>query len=249
MQRNQKTNGLLWRNLTGTRLVVAAFGILCGLTGIITGYFETLQGNVVSNGLVISTIGPSYIMPDDFTNFAVTIIPNLLITGIFSIIVSSMTILWSVRHVHKKNGALILLGLSVTQMFVGGGWVIDLALMTCILATRIDKPLNWWRKHLPTKLRIWLARIFPTSIVVYALISVSMLVLTIQGGNSEILIKRLEPLAAAMFIPMALMIFGGLAHDVERRTHAQQIRVTTIRIRIHSKAYVIVCHRNVDICC
>jgi hypothetical protein len=44
--------------LKGTRLVVAAFGTLCGLTGIIAGIFEVLQGNISTDGFVISTIGP-----------------------------------------------------------------------------------------------------------------------------------------------------------------------------------------------
>ena len=53
--------------LQGLRLVVAAFGILCGLTGIIAGIFEVLQGNIPTNGFEISTIGSSYLMVDDFT--------------------------------------------------------------------------------------------------------------------------------------------------------------------------------------
>ena len=213
MQVKQIRDGLIWRNLRGIRVVVAAFGILCGLTGIIAGYYEILQGNITPSGFVISTIGSNYGMADDFTYFAVTIIPNLFITGILAIISSSLVIIWSVRFVHKKNGALILLGLSVIQMLVGGGWVIDLAIITCLLATRIDKPLNWWRKHLPSSISIWLAKLLPVSLAAYSLISLSMLVLTIKGVNDETLIKLLEPLAAAMFVPILLMIFGGLAHD------------------------------------
>ena len=148
-------------NLYGTRLVVAAFGTLCGLTGIIAGVFEVLQGNIPTNGLVISTIGPEYTMFRDFTYFAVTIVPSFMITGILAIISSSLVLLWSVRYVERKHGVLILLTLSLAQMLVGGGWVIDLAIISCILATRIDKPLNWWRRNLPVNVRNWLIRLFP----------------------------------------------------------------------------------------
>jgi len=206
-----------WREIKGTRLVVAAFGILCGLTGIIAGFFETLQGNIAPSGLMISTIGSSYTMAEDFTYFAVTIIPNLLITGIAAILLSSLVIIWSIRYVDRKNGAIILLGLSIAQMLVGGGWVIDLAIITSLLATRINKPQEWWRKRLPDKPRRWLSRLFPYSVIAYGLISVSMLALTILGVNSETLIKLLEPLAAAMFIPIILMILGGIAHDINSR--------------------------------
>ena len=207
----------LWRELTGTKLVVASFGILCGLTGIIAGYFEVLQGNITPDGVVISTIGSSYAMFDDFTYFAITFIPNLRVTGILAIVFSCSVIIWAIRYVERKNGALILLGLSIAQMLVGGGWVIDLATITSILATRIGKPHEWWRKRLPVSLRLWLVRLFPVSVIAYALISISMLALTILGVNSETLIKLLEPLAAAMFLPILLMMLGGIATDIEAR--------------------------------
>jgi hypothetical protein len=217
MQDKVSNNRLNWQNINGIRLVVAGFGILCGLTGIIAGCFEVLQGNISPSGLIISTIGPNYIMADDFTYFAITIIPNLLITGILAIIVSSSVIIWSVRFVHTKNGVLILLGLSMIQMLVGGGWVIDLATITSILATRIDKPLEWWRSHLPKKFQYWLTKLFPPSLLGYAIISLSMLVLTIVGVNDVTVIQPMEILATTMFLPILLMILGGLAHDIQRQ--------------------------------
>ncbi len=213
----QNNNRLNKQNFNGTRVVVAAFGILCGLTGIIAGFFEILQGNNAPSGFVISTIGPNYSMADDFTYFAITIIPNFLLTGILAIIISSLVIIWSVIFVHKKYGVIILLALSIMQMLVGGGWVIDLATITCILATRIDKPPNWWRSHLPGNLRLWLAKLLPISLICYAIVAFSMLVLSILGVNDIVLIRFIELLAAVMFIPMLLMIFGGLAQDLQRQ--------------------------------
>ena len=216
-QIKQYNIGVKWRNLSGIRVVVAAFGILCGLTGIIAGFFEIRQGNIEPSGFVISTIGSNYSMADDFTYFAVTIIPNLILSGILSIIISCSVIIWSVGFVHRKNGTLILLVLSIMQMLVGGGWVIDLAIITCIIATRIDKPLNWWRSNLPTRLRIWLSKLLPYSLAVYTIVSINMLAITILGVNNVTLQKSMEILAAAMFIPILLMIFGGLAHDIQRK--------------------------------
>jgi len=221
MIHGKQNNGTFrWQDVNGTRVVVAAFGILCGLTGIMAGFFEIQQGNIVPSGFTISTIGSKYSMADDFTYFAVTIIPNLLITGILAIVVSFMVTIWSVRFVHRKYGVLILLGLSIIQMLVGGGWVIDLALITCILATRIDKPLNWWRTHLSVRLRFWLTKLLPFALIIYAIISFIMLVLTILGVNDVTLIKSLDLLAAAMFVPIFLMIFGGLAHDIQRQINS-----------------------------
>ena len=215
MKRNHNLRESIFSSLTGTRLVVAAFGILCGLTGIIAGFFEILQGNSKPESIVISTIGSEYIMYEDFTYYAITIIPNFLVSGVLAIITSSLVILWSMKYVQRKNGALILLALSAAQMLVGGGWVIDLGVISSVLATRIGKPLNWWRRNLPYNVRIWLVRLFPFSLISYVLISLSMLVLTIIGVNNEALIKFLEPLAVAMFVPILLLIFGGLAYDIQ----------------------------------
>jgi hypothetical protein len=103
------------------------------------------------------------------------------------------------------------------QMLVGGGWVIDLATITSILATRIDKPLEWWRSHLPKKFQYWLTKLFPPSLLGYAIISLSMLVLTIVGVNDVTVIQPMEILATTMFLPILLMILGGLAHDIQRQ--------------------------------
>ena len=202
----------------GIRLVVAAFGILCGLTGIIAGVFEVLQGNIATPGLVVSTIGPSYSMAEDFTYFAVTIIPNFLMTGILAIIVSSLVMIWSVMFVHRKHGTVILLILAVIQTLVGGGWVIDLALMMCIVSIGINRPLSWWRSHLPERTKTWLAKLFPVSLAGFAILSFSMLLFTIIGIDDAALIDLLSPLALLMFIPILLMILGGISHDIRERT-------------------------------
>ena len=202
--------------LFGLRLVVASFGILCGLTGIIAGIFEVLQGNNPTGGFVISTIGPEYTMYNDFTYYAVTIVPNFILSGVLAITISSLVMFWSIRYIHRRHGALILLMLSVAQMLVGGGWVIDLGFMASILATMIGKPLDWWSRNLPDRIITMLVRLFPLSIIVYGLISLGMLVISIIGVNSEALLNLLEPLAAAVFFPMIIMILGGIAIDVKK---------------------------------
>lgn len=118
----EKRNLFNRRTFNGIRIVVAAFGILCGLTGIIAGSFEILQGNVSTGGFVISTIDSGYSMADDFTYFAVTIIPNFLVTGILAIIASLLVMAWSAKFVHRKKGVLVLAGLVILQTLVGGGW-------------------------------------------------------------------------------------------------------------------------------
>ena len=106
-------------------------------------------------------------------------------------------------------------------MLVGGGWVIDLALLTCLIATQIDKPLSWWGSHIPIKLQDWLTKLFPFSLGAYTFISFSMLVLSILGVNEMTMQTPMEMLAVAMFFPILLMIGGGFAYDVKRRFTAE----------------------------
>ncbi|MHA1136141.1 MAG: hypothetical protein ACTSSE_06600 [Candidatus Thorarchaeota archaeon] len=188
------------QNLSGLRIVVAAFGILSGLTGMIAGIFEILQGNVAPSSFEISSIGSTYSMADDFTYHATTLIPNFLVTGILAFIVSFTVMIWSVKFVERKYGVFTLFILCISQVLVGGAWVIDIAIIMCLLATRINKPLNWWRSHLIGRTRDWFAKLFPLSLVCYAIISGAMLVFTIFGVNSSILIDVLSLLATAMFI-------------------------------------------------
>ena len=43
----------------------------------------------------------------------------------------------------------------------------------------------------------------------------------ILGVNDVTLIKPLDILAAAMFVPILLMIFGALAHDIQRQINGE----------------------------
>jgi hypothetical protein len=65
-QIKHKSSNFIRQNINATRIVASSFGVLCGLTGMIAGYFEMLQGNVKPSGLMISTIGPAYSMSIKF---------------------------------------------------------------------------------------------------------------------------------------------------------------------------------------
>ena len=53
---------------------------------------------------------------------ALTIIPNLLITGIMAIGVSVAIAVWSVWFADRRHGGLVLIGLSIVLLLVGGGF-------------------------------------------------------------------------------------------------------------------------------
>jgi len=144
-----------WQNINATRTVVIAFALLCGLSGITAGVFELQQGNVTPGTLIISTMGPEYSMWRTYTfselqetYSALTVIPNFFVTGILAIIVSSIGIVWALWFIQNKYGATIYFVISIIQVLVGGSFVLDLAIINALIATRINQPLKWWRARL-----------------------------------------------------------------------------------------------------
>ena len=214
MSRPHRSDVWYWKKIGGVRLVVASFAILCGVTGVMAGCFEISQGNKETDGFVITTIEPDHALAGELTYFAVTVIPNLMLTGIAAIIVSTIVVVWAVFFVEKSHGPLILLGLFVAQTLVGGGWVLDMAIITVVLAARIGKPLSWWRRRLTGRTRALLDRLLYPSLVCYAVISFGLIALTIMIVDNPSWWDSLNLLATIMFVPMVLMILGALAHDL-----------------------------------
>jgi hypothetical protein len=104
-----------------TRVVIMIFGILAGLAGIEHGVGEIRQGSTRPDTLLIQS------WPDT-TAFAVlagepalTVLPNLLVSGILAVIVALALSIWSVAFVQRRGGGLVLILLSVLLLLVGGG--------------------------------------------------------------------------------------------------------------------------------
>ena len=136
------------------------------MLGLEHGIFEFLQGNVVPTGLLIGAIGAPCQMEKAWNGCepALTVIPNMRITGILAIIASLLVMAWSVLFIHRKNGALILGLLSLLLIPVGGGFVPPLyGIIAAVSAGRIklkregetNTPLNGINRSL-AKTWLWL---------------------------------------------------------------------------------------------
>jgi len=146
-----KKEKLLYKNLNATRVIATTIGAFFGLfSGVNHGLFEFLQGNKPTDGLIINAIGEAQRFWVEGTEPAFTIIPNFMITGIVSMIVGLVIAIWSIWFLPRKHGRTGFLGLFILSFLVGGG--IGQAFFfipAWAFATRIDKPLTWWRKVLP----------------------------------------------------------------------------------------------------
>jgi hypothetical protein len=208
-----------------TRITVAVLGILVGLAGIDHGFFETLQGNVRPDSVMIEAIGPVQRFWQYGTETALTIIPSFLISGILSIVIGVMVMIWALAFVHRRYGAVILLLLTIGLFLVGGGFApIFLSILASYAATRINKPLRWWRAHLPAILRSFLARLWPPSLVALVVLFVVTVEIAILGYP---LLRLFTPettfsiqftFGYIMLGFVLLSILSGFAQDSQRQS-------------------------------
>jgi hypothetical protein len=196
-----------------TRLGVSAVGVLCGLAGIEHGVGEVLQGNVATSGIVIYAWQPS--SPLFGEEPAVTVVPNVFVTGVLAIILGLLVTVWAVAFVQRKNGGLVLILLSIVQFLVGGGIApLFPAIAASVAATRINSPLTWWRVHLPVSARRVLAVLWLWSLIAFSFLYSSLLLSRFVYGKNVELALNLGDLTLGLIF---LTFFAGFAYDIQRR--------------------------------
>jgi hypothetical protein len=93
---------------------------------------------------------------------AMTIVPNLLATGVLGLIVSFALLIWAAFFVQRKHGGLVLIVLSIAMMLVGGGFGSPIiGVLAGVAGTRIGAPLRCSRALLPVNVRRVLAAAWP----------------------------------------------------------------------------------------
>jgi hypothetical protein len=209
-------------------IVVATFGVIFALSGMTHGLFEVLQGNTPTDALFISAIGEEHRMWVHGEEGAFTVIPNFLVTGILAIAVSVAIIVWSIGFLHTRFGPTVYLVLFLLLFLFGGG--VAQALFFFIawgFATRIRKPLKWWRRVLGDKPDRPLARIWPFTTVAMVIGYVVALAIAVFGyvpGMSDpdrILVVMVVFLAAG-FVSFLLSCVGAAFADALQLTSLEQ---------------------------
>lgn len=108
-------------SISAARVAASTFGVLAGLGGMTHSVGETLQGNVAPGGIFIDSWTRGPIATNMGGEPGITVLPNLLLTGILTILVSLAVIDWSMAFVRRKCGGAVLILLSVAMLLVGGG--------------------------------------------------------------------------------------------------------------------------------
>jgi len=211
--------------ISATRAVVSTLGVLVGLAGIEHGFFELLQGNVMPDGIMINAIGPTQRFWEYGTERALTIIPNFFATGILAIIFGLLVLTWAGVFIDRKYGAGVLMLLSIILWLVGGGFApIFMSILASVTATRINKPLKWWRAHLPVNVRGFLAKLWPWSIIGFVLLFLISVEIAIFGyplvwffgANVTYALQNIFAFISVGLMPVSILT--AFAYDIQRRS-------------------------------
>jgi hypothetical protein len=206
-------------------VMTSILGVILGIAGFEHGFFEMLHGNVALDAGTIDAIGAANRLWPRATEPAFTIIPNFLLTGIASMTVSLVVIIWAACFVRgDKHGGLVFLLLSILQYLVGGGIApFGLAILTGIAALWIDRPLTWGWPILPVSLRQILAMPWLWLVITLSLIFCATIIGAVFGvlpgvTDPNLVSKLLLDLLYLMEGILPLTVISVLAHDSLRQT-------------------------------
>ena len=103
-----------------TIAVASILGIFAGIGGESHRPSEILQGNIAPDGIIIEAWPALTSLAGEP---AMTLIPSFSISGILAVTTGVAVTILAATHIQSKNGALILILLSTTMLFVGGGLI------------------------------------------------------------------------------------------------------------------------------
>ncbi len=203
---------------SAARAAASVAGVLSGLGGITHGVGEVLQGNVAPEGIFIMSWTQGPIATNMGGEPAMTLAPNLLVTGLLAIVMGLMIIAWSAFFVPRRWGGLVLILLSIVMLLVGGGFAPPLfGILAGVAGLGINSPHAWWRGHVPATMRRLLAQAWPwifAACVINGVFLVvgSVLLVYLSGFNNPELFVSSFLLALVLLL---LTILTGIAYDIQ----------------------------------
>jgi hypothetical protein len=210
-------------NLNATRVITTTIGVVLGLfSGVNHGFFEFLQGNTPTGGLVIHAIGEAQRFWPEGTEPAFTIIPNFVVTGVLSMIVGLTIVIWSVGFLPTKHGRTVFLGLFILLFLVGGGiGQVFFFIPAWAFATRMDKPLTWWRKVLPRSTWPFLSKLWIITLVLATIVMLIGTEMAVFGFFPELTEPEAIQDTAMLFVLGAASLYvisfiAGFGHELMR---------------------------------
>jgi len=200
-----------------TRIIAASFGFVAGLGGLEHGYFEILQGNARPDSIMIASMGAPCV-PEEIWNLcepAMTIIPNFLVTGILTMVLGLVTIVWALAFVHRRHGGAILASLSVGLLLIGGGlFPPGIGIIGGLLGTKINTPM---RKR-PSAVWRMLAKMWPWALVAFLIWLFAQFL--VGSLFNQFLMENAALIPLLVLGLMVVSILAGYGHVVQQNERA-----------------------------
>lgn len=201
-----------------TRIITATFGAFAGFGGLEHGYFEILQGNGRPENIMIASMGAPCV-PEEIWHIcepAMTIVPNFLVTGILSMVLGLITMVWAIAFVRRAQSGMILALLSFGLLLFGGGIFPPLiGIIGGVVGTRINTPL----KKQPGPVWRMLAKAWPWTIISFFVFLFGQFV--IGYFFNEFVMENGAVLLPALILGLlAVSILAGYGHDLQE--HGQR---------------------------
>lgn len=109
------------RGIARLRNLAIATGVLAGIGGLVHGVGEVLQGSRAPGGIGFESWTQGRIASNLGGEPAISVVPDLLITGILTIGASLAVVAWAARYLDHRYAGRVLAALSVLMLLVGGG--------------------------------------------------------------------------------------------------------------------------------
>lgn len=150
------------KQFKSSRLLTAAvFGIFSALGSFPHGIGLMLQGHGRPESIVLDTwtVGP--IAENLGGEPGMSIIPNFWISGILTILLSVVMILWIVLFINKKYGGLVYIILTIAVLLTGGGFAPPTISLLAGIAAVSSHMSNTWQHKPDSSVGQLLARLWP----------------------------------------------------------------------------------------
>ena len=138
-----------------------------------------------------------------------SILPNLPVTGIITVLLGLAMMVWSAALVQRKHGGLVLILLSIIFLLFGGGFFPPLiGLIGGAAGTQINKPLT----GKPGSLTRFAAKLWPWPLVIFLVWVLGQFPV---GYFFNDFLKSIMGLGLLLILTMLpLSVYAGYAHDV-----------------------------------
>jgi hypothetical protein len=199
------------RVVGAAHVCIGTFGVLAAVAAVEHGVGEIMQGFHPAGSVIFQSWPDSPAFASLNGEPALTLVPNLGVSGILSILVATVLAVFAVRSADRAHAGLVLAGISAMLLLVGGGFGPPLlGILLAVTAARARAPGRRPGRIRQRLSRSWRPLLVVTVLAYLGLFPGTVVLFWLAGINSAGLVVVLMALAFGGF---ALTMTAALAHD------------------------------------